>query len=165
MRCFGDPNVIHVDGSVNPLRDISVIDTELIFADLDTISKRYNNIQKTARSGDKSAAAVFGVLERVKQGLESGKPVRELGLTDVELALIYDFHLITAKKVMYVANVDDSDLGTDTPNAHVQQLIEYAKKEGSLVVQICGKLNQKFLSSQEEKRYFQLNGHEVEPDQ
>ena len=113
VRCFGDPNVIHVDGSVNPLRDISVIDTELIFADLDTISKRYNNIQKTARSGDKSAAAVFGVLERVKQGLESGKPVRELGLTDVELALIYDFHLITAKKVMYVANVDDSDLGTD----------------------------------------------------
>src|ERR1700753_2261847 len=77
VRCFSDPNVIHVDGSVDPIRDISVIDTELMFADLDTINKRYNAMEKAGRAGtDKKAAAVMGVLSPVKSALESGKPVR-----------------------------------------------------------------------------------------
>lgn len=141
VRCFADPNVIHVDGSVDPVRDISVIDTELIFADLDTVNKRFSSMQKAARAGsDKKAAAVMSVLEPVKAALESGKPVRSLELGAEELALIYDFHLITAKKVMYVANVDDGDIGKSEPNEHVKKLLEYAKKEGSPVVQICGKI-------------------------
>src|SRR6478736_8754514 len=106
VRCFSDPNVIHVDGSVDPLRDISVIDTELIFADLDTVNKKYSNTQKQAKTGDKRAAAVMGVLEPVRNALESGKPVRSLNLSEEQLDLIHDYHLITAKKVMYVTNVD-----------------------------------------------------------
>ncbi len=140
VRCFSDPNVIHVDGSVDPIRDIGVIDLELIFADLDTVNKRFNSLQKTARSGDKKAAAVMGVLEPVRNALESGKPARALNLSGDELALIHDFHLITAKKVMYVANVDDSDIGNSEPNAYVKKLLDHAKIEGSPVVQICGKI-------------------------
>jgi GTP-binding protein YchF len=152
VRCFSDPNVIHVDGSVGPTRDISVIDTELIFADLDTINKRYNSMQKQARTGDKKAAAVMGVLEPVKNALESGKPARSLKLSEEEQELIHDFHLITAKKVMYVANVDDSDIGNSEPNQYVKQLLEHAAKEGSPVVQICGKIESEIAELPEEEK-------------
>ena len=152
VRCFSDPNVIHVDGSVDPLRDISVIDFELIFADLDTVNKRYNQTEKAGRTGDKKAAAVMGVLAPVKAVLESGKPVRSLNLSEEELDLIHDFHLITAKKVMYVANVDDSDIGKSEPNQYVAKLIEHAKKEKSPVVQICGKIESEISELAEEEK-------------
>ncbi len=153
VRCFSDPNVIHVDGSVDPVRDISVIDTELILADLDTISKRFSSMQKAAKSGtDKKAAAIISVLEPVKAALESGKPVRSLELSEDQLALIHDFHLITAKKVMYVANVDDNDIGKSEPNEHVKKLLEYAKIEGSPVVQICGKIESEIAELSEDEK-------------
>jgi ribosome-binding ATPase len=152
VRCFSDPNVIHVDGSVDPIRDISVIDYELIFADLDTVNKRYNQTEKAGRTGDKKAAAVMGVLAPVKAVLESGKPVRSLNLSEDELDLIHDFHLITAKKVMYVANVDDSDIGKSEPNQYVAKLLEHAKKEKSPVVQICGKIESEISELAEEEK-------------
>jgi GTP-binding protein YchF len=152
VRCFSDPNVIHVDGSVGPLRDISVIDTELILADLETIGKRFSSLQKTARSGDKKASAVMGVLEPVKNALEAGKPARSLKLSEDELALIHDFHLITSKKVMYVANVDDSDIGKSEPNQYVKELLAHAEKEGSPVVQICGKIESEIAELPEEEK-------------
>ncbi|MGK5089891.1 redox-regulated ATPase YchF [Bdellovibrionota bacterium FG-2] len=152
VRCFADPNVIHVDGSVDPLRDISVIDMELIFADLDTVTKRYNSTQKIARSGDKKAAAVMGVLEPVKNALEAGHPVRSLNLSEEQLGLIHDFHLITAKKVMYVANIDDADVANPEGNPHFKKLIEYAKKEGSPVVPICGKIESEISELADEEK-------------
>jgi GTP-binding protein YchF len=153
VRCFSDPNVIHVDGSVDPLRDISVIDTELILADLETVIKRYSTLQKAARAGsDKKAAAVMGVLEPVKAALEAGKPVRSLNLGEAELELIRDFHLITAKKVMYVANVDDKDIGSSEPNEYVKKLMDYAKAEGSPVVQICGKIESEISELADEEK-------------
>jgi GTP-binding protein YchF len=152
-RCFSDPNVIHVDGSVDPLRDISVIDTELIFADLDTINKRYSQMEKAARTGsDKKAAAVMGVLTPVRKALESGQPARSLRLSDEELALIHDFHLITSKKVMFVANVDDNDIGKSEPNEHVKRLLGYAEKEGSPVVLICGKIESEISELAEDEK-------------
>ncbi len=153
VRCFSDPNVIHVDGSVDPLRDISVIDTELMLADLETVSKRFSNIEKTARTGhDKKSSAILGVLAPVKAALEAGKPVRSLGLSEDQLALIHDFHLITAKKVMYVANVDDNDIGAAEPNAYVKKLMEYAAKEGSPVIQICGKIESEIAELADEEK-------------
>ncbi len=155
VRCFSDPNVIHVDGSVDPVRDVSVIDTELILADLETVNKRYPSLEKTARSGDKKASAIMGVLSRVKAALEAGDPVRSLKLTEDELALVHDFHLITAKKVMYVANVDDSDIGNAEPNEYVKKLMAHAEKEGSPVIQICGKIESEIAElSPEEKTAF-----------
>jgi GTP-binding protein YchF len=152
VRCFSDSNVIHVDGSVDPIRDIGVIDIELIFADLDTVSKRYNQMEKAGRTGDKKAAAVMGVLAPVKACLEAGKPVRSLNLDHEQLELIHDFHLITAKKVMYIANVDDNDIGKSEPNEFVKKVIEHAKKEGSPVVQICGKIESEIAEMAEEEK-------------
>ncbi len=141
VRCFQDPNVIHVDGSVNPVRDIEVIDLELILADLESINKKYTQLQKTARSGtDKRAAAVLGVLEIVKPILDAGKPARAAGLSEEQLELIKDYNLITAKKVMYIANVDEQDAADPSKNALLQIVMEHAKKEGSPVVPICGKI-------------------------
>jgi GTP-binding protein YchF len=153
VRCFQDPNVIHVDGSVDPIRDISVIDTELIFADLETVTKRYSQLEKTARAGnDKKAAAVMGVLTPVKAALEAGKPVRSLKLSEDELELIHDFHLITAKKVMYVANVDENDIGKSEPNDLVKRVMAHAESEGSPVVQICGKIESEVAELEDEEK-------------
>lgn len=141
VRCFEDSNIIHVDGSVDPLRDISVIDTELILADLDTISKRYNTLEKAGRAGnDKKAAAMIGVLAPVKKALESGKPVRALNLSADELAIIHEFHLITAKPAMYIANVAEDDMANPEKNPHFAKLLAHARAEGSPVVPICGKI-------------------------
>ena len=113
-------------------------------------------MEKAARAGtDKKAGAVMGVLTPVRNALESGKPVRSLGLSHEEMQLIYDFHLITAKKVMYCANVDDKDIGSKEPNDYVKKLLEYSKKEGSPVVQICGKIESEIAElSEEEKTEF-----------
>lgn len=152
VRCFSDPNVIHVDGSVDPARDVSVIDTELMLADLETVNKRFQTMQRAAKTGDKKMIPIVAVLERVKSALESGTPVRALGLTKEELDLVGDFHLITAKKVMYVANVDDKDIGKSEPNDFVKKLMEIAKKEGSPVVQICGKIESEIAELAEEEK-------------
>lgn len=153
VRCFSDPNVVHVDGSVDPIRDIGVIDLELIFADLDTVNKKYNQIEKAARAAqDKEAQAQLGVLTPVKAALEAGKPVRSLGLTEEQLHIIRDFHLITAKKVMYVANVNDNDLGVAEPNEYVKRVIKHAETEGAPVVQICGKIEGEVAELPEEEK-------------
>ncbi len=162
VRCFADPNVIHVDGSVDPLRDISVIDTELILADLESVNKKFSDLVKKARANDKRAAEVLGVLEPVKNALERGNPVRSLNLSEEDLGRIYEYHLITAKKVMYVANVDDADLaeGSDpsvSKNPFVKKLIEHAKTEGSPVVQICGKIESEIAELADEEKLAFLN--------
>ncbi len=153
VRCFSDPNVVHVDGSVDPLRDISVIDTELILADLETVNKRFSSMQKAARAGgDKKAMAVMGVLEPVRNALESGHPARSLGFDEEKMALIHDFHLITAKKVMYIANVDDKDIAGPSSNDHVKKLLDYALKEKSPVIPICGKYEAEIAELEESEK-------------
>ncbi len=138
VRCFDDPNVVHVDGSVNPERDISVIDTELIFSDLEAVTKKYPTVEKQARTGDKKAAAVFGVLQRVREALERGKAARSLRLAEDEEALINDYHLITIKPVLYVANIDEESLANPDGNKHYLKVKELAAAEGSQVVYISG---------------------------
>ncbi len=152
VRCFSDPNVIHVDGSVDPLRDIGVIDIELMLADLDSVTKRYNQLEKTSKQGDKRSQAVLGVIQPVRKALEDGRPVRSMGLTEEQLELIHDYHLITAKKVMYVANVDDNDIGKSEPNEYVKRVIEHAKTEGAPVVQICGKIESEISEMAEDEK-------------
>jgi GTP-binding protein YchF len=153
VRCFSDPNVVHVDGSVDPVRDISVIDTELIFADLESVNKKFSQLEKAARGGaDKKAAAQVGVLGPVRSALESGKPVRALRLAPEELELIREFHLLTVKQVMYVTNVDDQDIGKSTPNDYVKRVIEHAASEGAPVVQICGKIESEVAELPDEEK-------------
>lgn len=155
VRCFADPEIVHVDGSVDPLRDIEVIETELMLADLESVSKKFTTLERTARTGNKEAAKVFGVLSEVKAALEKGIPVRALKLSPEQLALIQDFHLITVKKVMYVGNVDDQDVSNPDGNPHVQKLIKHAASENSPVVLISGKIEAELSElSAEEKNAF-----------
>lgn len=155
VRCFSDSNVIHVDGSVDPIRDVEVIDTELMLADLDTVQKRASALEREAKKDPKGAAKALEVVKRVKEGLEAGKAVRGLGLTPEESACISDLHLITEKKVVYVANVDEDHVADPSTNPHYQKLAAHAAKEGSKIVAICGKIEAEIAElADEEKRDF-----------
>ncbi len=138
VRCFDDTNVVHVDGAVDPMRDIEVIQTELNLADLDTVEKRLTRSQKQAKSGDKKLQAEVEVLERVRACLNEGRPARALGLADEEYQTIGDLHLITVKPVLYVANVAEDDL--DGTHEFAKQVQAHAETEGAQFVAICGKI-------------------------
>ncbi len=140
VRCFQDENVVHVDGSVDPVRDIETINLELVMKDLESVEKRLQKVAKQAKSGDKKLKAEVEALERIKRILEEGKRIHpfldELG--DEEKRVIRELQLLTAKPVMYVANVDEEGLFED--NEFVKQVREYAEREGAPVVKICAKI-------------------------
>jgi GTP-binding protein YchF len=152
LRCFEDENVVHVDGAVDPLRDIEIIDTELVLADLETVEKRYALTEKKAKTGDKEAKALFEVLEPLKAALEAGRPVRALGLDEEQTRRVRDLHLITAKKVMYVANVAEDDLADPEANPHLARVRAHAEAEGSIVVPICGKIESELAELEGEEK-------------
>jgi GTP-binding protein YchF len=134
VRCFEDDNVIHVAGKVSPLDDIEVIQTELALADLGTVEKAIHRENKKARSGDKDAAKLLAIMERIVPHLNEAKPVRAMGLDADEMALIKPLCLITAKPAMYVANVSESGF---TNNPLLDQLTAYAKSQNAPIVAIC----------------------------
>jgi len=138
VRCFEDDDIAHVDGSVDPIRDIEVIETELMLADLQAIETAMNKAKRSARTGDKDAKALFAILERAQESLGCGKPIRELGMSDDELKLTKSFGFLTGKKVLYVANVDDNDLNGE--GDLVGRVRERAEREGGAVVPVCAKL-------------------------
>jgi GTP-binding protein YchF len=138
VRCFDDDNVVHVDGSVNPVRDIEVIQLELALADLDTVEKRIQRVEKTARSGDRKAKDDLDFCLRVKKTLEQGKPALGLAESDDEKIVLRDMCLLTDKPVLYVANVSEDDLEGKHP--FVSQVATIAVKEGAKMVTICGRI-------------------------
>jgi len=150
VRCFEDENVVHVDGSVDPLRDIEVIQTELCLADLEQVERRLTRIQKQAKSGDKLMQAELPVLERVRSVLDSGRPARLAGLTGEEGGLIKHLQLITGKPVLFVANVSEDDL--DGKHPFVEQVRSYAKEQGAEMVTICGKIEAEIAELPEEEK-------------
>ena len=135
VRCFEDANVIHVAGRVDPISDIGVIDTELALSDLGSVDKAITKYTKAAKSGnDKEAAALLAVLTKVAAHLNEAKPVRSMGLSIEEQALIKPFCLITAKPAMYVANVLDTGF---VNNPHLEAVKAHAALEGAPVVAVC----------------------------
>ncbi|HZY71670.1 MAG TPA: redox-regulated ATPase YchF [Edaphobacter sp.] len=137
VRCFDDPNVIHVAGAVNPLSDIDVINTELLLADLETIEKRYAKVEKLARNtSDSKVKAEASGLAKLLEAVQAGKPARTVDLTDEETIAARDLHLITAKPMLYIANVDES--GLQGGNEWVAAVEKRAAEENSQVVRICG---------------------------
>ncbi len=137
VRCFEDPNVIHVAGKVDPIADIEVIQTELCLADLGTVEKAQHRASKLARSGDKEAAKLTALLTKVQAVLDQGKPVRTLDLSSDEQALLKPLCLITAKRAMFVGNVSDD--GFDN-NPFLQRLEAFAASQNAPVVAICAKM-------------------------
>jgi ribosome-binding ATPase len=135
VRCFEDPNVIHVAGKIDPISDIGVIDTELALSDLTTVEKTLQRSSKAAKSGnDKEAATLVAVLTKVQAHLDQAQPVRSMKLSKEELILIKPLCLITAKPAMYIANVKE---GGFSNNPHLDSVIQHAAKEGSPVVVVC----------------------------
>ncbi len=134
VRCFEDPNVVHVAGKVSPIDDINVIQTELALADLGTVDKTLQREQKKARAGDKEAIALCSLLEKVQAHLNEAKPVRAMGLDKEQLAMLKPLCLITAKPAMYVANVSDTGF---TNNPLLDQLSDYATSQNAPMVAIC----------------------------
>jgi ribosome-binding ATPase len=138
VRCFSGGEIIHVEGSTDPIRDIETIDTELALADLETVDSTLDKAERLARSGDKEAAARAEVLRMCKTALDQGKPVRGVQMSPEQRKLIKSLGLITAKKVLYVANVDESDLTGQ--GEFVQKVRQRAETENSAVVPVCCKL-------------------------
>ena len=141
VRCFEDPNIVHVDGSIDPLRDIETINLELVFADIETVDKRLDRAKKNLK-GDKKYQAEIDVLEKVKKVLEEGKPARILDLSDDEKELIKEAFLLTMKPILYIANVSENDLENPDENEYVKKVKEYAKAENAEVIPLCVKLEE-----------------------
>jgi len=128
VRCFEDPDVVHTMGAVDPVRDIEVITTELVLADLDSVTKRIEKTQKKAKSGDKEAIAEMALLQKLEPHLNAGKTANVLpGATDDEKAMMKLFQLLTAKPVLFACNVAESDLATADQNPFVQKVAEYVR--------------------------------------
>ena len=140
VRCFDDGNVIHVDGNIDPIRDIEIINVELIMSDLEIIENRLNRLGKKAEmTKDKKELLEIGALRKIKEGLLQNIPVRKIGLNEEELEVIKSFNLITLKPMIYVANVSEEDILAGG-NAYYEKVCDYAKLENSEVVMICAKI-------------------------
>lgn len=161
VRCFEDENITHVAGQVDPIADIETINLELILADLETIEKRYSRVEKMAKQKDKEALAEFEILSKIKVALEKEEPVRSIEFTEEEKKVVKGLHLLTAKPVLYVANVGEEDLLEGT-NQYVEQVREYANKENAEVIVICAKIESEIaeLEGEEKTSFLQELGIE-----
>lgn len=138
VRCFEDPNVIHVDGRVNPLEDIDIIELELMLSDQQTLEKAVKKAERAAKIGDKEAAVRVAAMHKCVEHLAKDQPLRKLKLTDDEAKAIKSLGLMTAKPILYIANVGEDDL--DGKGPMVQQVRDFAAKIGASVVPVCAKL-------------------------
>ncbi|RNC68347.1 MAG: redox-regulated ATPase YchF [Desulfuromonadales bacterium] len=138
VRCFDDENVVHVSGSVDPVRDVEVIQAELALADLDSVDKKYQRVEKQAKGGDRKLKEESEFYARIKSALEKGIPARHVDVSDEERPWLRDLHLLTDKPVLYVANVAEDDLEGAHP--FVSQVRSLAEAEGARVVVICGRI-------------------------
>ena len=161
VRCFEDSNITHVDGSIDPVRDIETITLELIFADLETIEKRIDRAVKLLK-GDKKYQFELDTLNKVKAALESGKPARTLDYSEEELEVLHDCFLLTMKPVMYVANISEDEVANPDANANVQRVKEYAKAENAEVIPLCVKIEEELsaLDEADEKEMLEALGIE-----
>lgn len=163
VRCFDDGNVVHVEGSVDPIRDIETINLELIFSDLEVLERRMEKTLKLARSGDKTAKFEYGVMERMKAHLEKNLPVRTLETTEDEDAFIKTLFMITSKPVLYACNVSEDDIMSgNLNNKYVQQVKEYAEKENSGVIVVCAKLEEDLSGLEDEEKAEMLSEYGLE---
>ena len=151
VRAFDDENVTHVSGRVNPLDDIEVINMELVLADLESVEKRLPRIEKMARQKDKTAEMEMRILSRIKEALENGDPVRSLDFNEEDQRYVNQAQLLTSKKMLYIANVGEDEIG-DEDNDKVKAIREYAAKEDSEVIVISAKIEEEIATLDDEDR-------------
>ena len=151
VRAFDDENVTHVAGRVNPLDDIEIINMELVLADLESVEKRLPRIEKMARQKDKTAEMEFRILSRIKEALEEGNPVRSLDFNEEDQKYVNQAQLLTSKKMLYIANVGEDEIGDDE-NDKVKTIREYAAKEDSEVIVISAKIEEEIATLDDEDK-------------
>lgn len=157
VRCFENKDIIHVENVVDPIRDIEIIEVELILADLEVVENRFNKIgKKAALSKDKEVQKEAAILTKLKEALEKNMPIRRIELTDDEKAYIKPFNLLTSKPIIYVANVSEDDLLTQD-NKYISLVKEYAKKDNAEVVTICAKIESDLVDMSEDEKKMFLN--------
>ena len=147
VRCFENPNVVHVDGDINPTRDIETINLELIFADIETIDKRLDRARKQLKA-DKKAQLEIDVLEKIKIALEAGRSARTVELNEDEK----DVYLLTSKPILYIANVSEEQLSNSNNDKYVNEVKEYAKSENAAVIPLCVKIEEELSSLDEDDK-------------
>ena len=160
VRCFDDSNVIHVSGSVDPIRDVETINLELELADLETVNKRIDRAVKLAK-GDKKYLVEEEIFKKIRKALEDGKPARIVDLTDEEKELIKDSFLLTMKPVLYVANIAEDDIGKED-NEYVKKLKDFAKGDNSDVIKLCAKIEEDLSTLDESEKEEMLEALGIE---
>ena len=156
IRCFEDENVIHVEGRVSPINDLETIETELILADLEVVSKRKESVQKKLRSGDKTTQKEFDILEKIQINLDSNKPVRDIDLEDNDKAFLKQLQLVTSKPFFFIANIHEDE----EKNMHLAELEEYAKQHNLEILKVFAKAEGELidLEQEERKEYLEMMG-------
>ena len=151
VRCFKNEKIIKVNEGVNPKRDIDIINLELVLSDLESVEKRFERGSKLVKTGDKTVALEVEVLKKIKECLENGKPARILDFTKEEIPIVKNLFLLTTKPVIYVANIDEDEIGKED-NEYVKAVKDYAKKEGAEVVSMCAKIEEEISTLPEEEQ-------------
>ena len=159
VRCFENTNIVHVDGNINPIRDIETINLELIFADLDTVQKRIESAKKKLKA-DKKYQLEVDVFEKVKKVLEEGKSARTIELNEEEQLIVKDAFLLTMKPILYVANISENQIENAYEDENVKKVIEYAKQEKAQVIPLCVKIEEELatLEGDEEREMLDALG-------
>jgi len=150
VRCFDDENVVHVEGAPDPVRDVETIETELALADLETLAKRLDRAERGAKSGDKTARAEVELFTALQRHVSEGRSARSFEVADAMAAAVRECHLLTAKPILYVANVDEDGLAEG--NAYSTALEEHAARVGASVVRICGKVEAELAELDDEEK-------------
>ncbi len=160
VRCFEDGNITHVEGSIDPVRDVEIINTELCLADMESIDKQIIKLRKLVKARDKMAPEKMKVLEKIADALGNAIPARQVELTKEEKAVLNEAELLTLKPILYVANVAEEDAADYSKNPFVAKLTEYAKKENTQVIVISAKVESEIaeLPPEEAKEYLQVAG-------
>ena len=162
VRCFEDKNIVHVNGTIDPIGDIETINLELIFADIETITKRIERVSKQTKSGDKKAIHELELLKNIKEKLEQGIPARMIEISDEDKEVIRDAFLLTMKKMLYVANVNENQLLDIANDKNVNLVRELAKKENSYCIPLCAKLEEELSELDDEDRISLMKDYGLE---
>ena len=161
VRCFEDSNVVHVDGNIDPIRDIETINLELIFADIETVNKRLEKAKKNLKA-DKKYQEEIDLLEKIKESLENGISARAIDFNEDEQALVKDMFLLTTKPILYIANVSEEQLADAENDQMVKKVKEYAEKEKAEVIPLCVKVEEELsgLDDKDKKEMLEMLGLE-----
>ncbi|AVH75181.1 redox-regulated ATPase YchF [Weissella koreensis] len=162
VRAFDDDNIVHVNGTVDPIDDIETINTELVLSDLESIEKRYDRVSRAAKGGDKEAKAEFEVLDKIKPLLYAGKPARLAEFTEEQEKIVRNLFLLTTKPTLYVANVSEDDMSDPEASKYFQMIQEYAAQEGAQVVGLSARAEEEIaeMPKEDQAEFLEMSGVE-----